>query len=80
MDVVQEQGHAGPVASLTLAAVHRRDHRHAPAEGCCRPHAVEVVRLGPWAVTVCHDCGFEYGFDQARPCESAAEHHRRATA
>jgi hypothetical protein len=78
MDVVQAQ--RDPVASMTLAAVHRRDHRHPLADGCCRPHAVEVVRLGPWAVTVCHDCGFEYGFDQARPCESAAEQHRRATA
>ncbi len=80
MDAVQQPENTSPVASLTLAAVHRRDHQHRAPDSCCRPHNVEVVLLGPWAVTVCHDCGFEFGFAPAKPCESAAERHRRATA
>ena len=62
----------------TLVAVHRRDHGH-PLDAC-RPHAVEVVRLGPSAMAVCHDCRYEFGFDDRHACEQAAVDHRAATA
>ena len=49
------------VAACTAAAAHRRDHQHL-AYGSCHPHAVEVGYLGHRAMTVCHDCGRDWGF------------------
>lgn len=68
-----------PIVRATLTAVHRRDHGHA-GPTCCHPHDVEVVRLGHAAMAVCHDCCFEFGFDDSHACEDAAHLHRRATA
>jgi hypothetical protein len=61
-----------------LVAVHRRDHRHAGR--CCSPHEVEVVHLGPAAVAVCHDCGFESELLPGRESDRAAGGHRAGTA
>lgn len=47
---------------------------------CCHPHQIEVVRLGPAAMAVCHDCRFEFGFDDGHTCEQVAGEHRMATA
>jgi hypothetical protein len=67
-----------PIVTATLAAVHRRDHRH---DGdCCHPHDVEIVHLGRSAMAVCHDCGFSYGFEVEAECRHAAEIHQSATA
>jgi hypothetical protein len=57
-----------------LAAVHRRDHEHASV--LCSPHSVEVIQLGSASIAVCHDCGFESGFQSMRDCELAAAEHR----
>ena len=43
-------------------------------------HEVEVVHLGPVAMTVCHDCSYEFGFDDTHSCERIAQEHRAATA
>jgi hypothetical protein len=67
------------VAANTVAAVHRRDHHHEPAQACCHPHAVEVVHLGQRAVTVCHDCEADSGFLPERAAESLANRHREQT-
>jgi len=67
-----------PIVRATLVAVHRRDHRH--GSDCCHPHQIEVVRLGPAAMAVCHDCRFEFGFDDSHACERVANDHRHATA
>ena len=67
-----------PIVRAMLAAVHRRDHLH--AAGCCHPHSVEVVHLGSASIAVCHDCGFESGFQTVRDCERAAAEHRLANA
>jgi hypothetical protein len=67
-----------PIVRATLVAVHRRDHGH--SDDTCRPHQIEVVRLGPAAMAVCHDCCFEYGFDDNHACEDVALQHRLATA
>jgi hypothetical protein len=67
-----------PLVNATLTAVHRRDHRH-PAEGC-HPHQIEVVPLGRHAMAVCHDCCYEFGFDDSTSCEKAAYQHRSLTA
>lgn len=62
----------------TLVAVHRRDHAH--HEESCHPHQIEVVGLGHAAMAVCHDCRFEFGFEDRHTCEQAAVDHRLATA
>jgi hypothetical protein len=67
-----------PIIRATLVAVHRRDHRH--GEHSCHPHEIEVIGLGQAAMAVCHDCCFEFGFDDSHTCEDAASLHRRATA
>lgn len=67
-----------PIIRATLTAVHRRDHAH--GADCCHPHVVEVVHLGPVAMTVCHDCSYEFGFDDTHSCERVAQEHRVATA
>jgi hypothetical protein len=67
-----------PIVRATLVAVHRRDHAH--DLDACRPHQIEVVRLGPAAMAVCHDCRFEYGFEDEHTCEQVAFDHRAATA
>ncbi len=68
------------VAANTVAAVHRRDHHHEPAQACCHPHAVEVVHLGHRAVTVCHDCEADSGFLPEKAAETLASQHREQTA
>jgi hypothetical protein len=40
---------------------------------------VEVVHLGPRAVTVCHDCRLDSGFLPYREAESLAAGHREQT-
>jgi hypothetical protein len=67
-----------PIIRATLTAVHRRDHGHMSDR--CQPHDVEVVNLGHLAMTVCHDCCYEFGFDEAHACERVADEHRVATA
>lgn len=67
-----------PIIRATLTAVHRRDHAH--GTDCCHPHVVEVVHLGPMAMTVCHDCSYEFGFDDTHSCERVASEHRMSTA
>jgi hypothetical protein len=67
-----------PIVRATLVAVHRRDHGH--GEDACHPHDIEVVRLGPAAMAVCHDCHFEFGFEDTHTCEDIAVSHRRETA
>jgi hypothetical protein len=67
-----------PIVRATLVAVHRRDHAH--ADDCCHPHQVEVVRLGQVAMAVCHDCRFEYGFEDEHTCQKIAQQHEHATA
>jgi hypothetical protein len=67
-----------PIIRATLTAVHRRDHVH--STDCCHPHDVEVVHLGHLAMTVCHDCSYEFGFDDTHSCEQVAHEHRAATA
>ena len=69
---------AEPIVRAMLAAVHRRDHDHQRA--VCHPHSVEVVHLGSASIAVCHDCGFESGFETVRDCERAAADHRLLTA
>ncbi|MFL6180072.1 MAG: hypothetical protein ACJ73L_07195 [Actinomycetes bacterium] len=66
-----------PIIRATLTAVHRRDHAHSADP--CHPHEVEVVRLGQMAMTVCHDCSYEFGFDDTHNCEREADVHRIAT-
>ena len=68
-----------PVALSTAVAVHRRDHTH-PAGQDCHPHAVEVIGLGHSAMVVCHDCGSDTAFMDARRADAVAERHRRMTA
>ena len=60
-----------PIIRATLTAVHRRDHVH--TADCCHPHDVEVVHLGHVAMTVCHDCSYEFGFDDTHTCEREAK-------
>ena len=67
-----------PIIRATLTAVHRRDHEH--GTGACHPHEVEVVHLGHVAMTVCHDCTYEFGFEDTHTCEREADVHRCATA
>jgi hypothetical protein len=67
-----------PIIRATLTAVHRRDHAHGSES--CHPHEVEVVHLGHMAMTVCHDCSYEFGFDDTHSCERVASEHRMATA
>jgi hypothetical protein len=67
-----------PIVRAMLAAVHRRDHAH--SSSCCHPHSVEVVHLGSASIAVCHDCGYESGFQIIRDCERAAADHRIRTA
>ncbi len=68
-----------PVATCTVAAVHRRDHDH-QGEGACHPHLVEVVHLGRQAVAVCHDCRKDSGFLPERDADRIASAHRQETA
>ena len=67
------------VAACTMAAAHRRDHKHSLAADDCHPHAVEVVHLGRRAVTVCHDCRLDSGFLPRREAEALAAGHRDLT-
>lgn len=67
------------VAACTAAAAHRRDHHHGALASECHPHAVEVVRLGHRAVTVCHDCHSDSGFIGQRDAEAVARRHRDDT-
>jgi hypothetical protein len=67
------------VAACTAAAAHRRDHHHGAMAPDCHPHAVEVVRLGHRAVTVCHDCESDSGFLPQRDAEAIARTHRDQT-
>ena len=67
-----------PIVRATLVAVHRRDHTHSTE--ACHPHEIEVVRLGPAAMAVCHDCSYEFGFEDTHVCEQIATEHRVATA
>jgi hypothetical protein len=67
-----------PIVRATLVAVHRRDHSH--GSDCCHPHNIEVVRLGATAMAICHDCNYEFGFDDGHICEQVAVDHRLATA
>ena len=67
-----------PIVRAMLAAVHRRDHAH--GGGTCSPHSVEVVHLGSASIAVCHDCGYESGFESVRDCERAAAEHRMGSA
>lgn len=69
----------GPVAALTVDAVHRRDHHHV-GEEACHPHRVEVVHLGHRAIAVCHDCGQDSGFVPEREADQLATEHRTETA
>jgi hypothetical protein len=68
-----------PVALSTASAVHRRDHVHEDGR-LCHPHVVEVIGLGHSAMAVCHDCGSDTGFMDARRAEQVADRHRRMTA
>jgi hypothetical protein len=68
-----------PIVRATLVAVHRRDHAHHTSDSC-HPHEIEVVRLGPAAMAVCHDCSYEFGFEDTHMCEQVALEHRSATA
>lgn len=68
-----------PVALSTASAVHRRDHLHAAGQ-TCHPHVVEVIGLGHSAMVVCHDCGSDTAFMDARRAELVAARHRRMTA
>ena len=67
------------VAACTMAAAHRRDHKHSRGADDCHPHAVEVVHLGRRAFTVCHDCRLDSGFLPHREAESLAAGHRELT-
>ena len=67
------------VAACTAEAAHGRDHDHALDRHCCHPHVVEVVYLGPRALTVCHDCRTDSGFLPCRDAERLAEQHRDQT-
>lgn len=67
------------VAACTAAAAHRRDHKHGLSADDCHPHVVEVVHLGPRAVTVCHDCQLDSGFLPHREAEALAVGHREVT-
>ena len=33
------------IATCTMSAAHRRDHRHGIGAGSCHPHAIEVIHL-----------------------------------
>jgi len=67
------------VAACTMAAAHRRDHNHDHSVDDCHPHVVEVVHLGGWALTVCHDCRLDSGFVPHREAEALAAGHRELT-
>ena len=60
------------VAACTMAAAHRRDHKHNLGADDCHPHVVEIVHLGRRAVTVCHDCRLDSGFLPGREAEALA--------
>ena len=75
----QETETRAAVASVTLAAAHRRDHQH-PGGEACAPHRVQVVHLGGSAAMVCHDCCTDSGFVTAREAELLATRHTRDTA
>ena len=79
MDQVPGRAHVADVAACTITAAHRRDHDHALSVQCCHPHAVEVVYLGPRALTVCHDCRADSGFLPYREAKRLAEGHRDQT-
>lgn len=67
------------VAASTVAAAHRRDHRHDRTAEECHPHCVEVVHLGHRAVAVCHCCQADSGFLPAREAEGLARRHSEQT-
>lgn len=78
---MQDQPHeqsAGMVAACTVAAAHRRDHRHDIGQEC-HPHSVEVIHLGHRAVAVCHDCHADSGFLPDREAEALARRHLEST-
>lgn len=67
------------VAAATVAAAHRRDHRHDLGGQPCRPHDVEVIQLGQRAVAVCHDCAVDTGYLSGRAADVVAASHRQQT-
>jgi hypothetical protein len=67
------------IATCTMSAAHRRDHRHAISADSCHPHAIEVIHLGTRAVAVCHDCGADSGFVPARDAVRLAAEHQQET-
>jgi hypothetical protein len=67
------------VAASTVAAAHRRDHRHDRPVEECHPHRVEVVHLGHRAVAVCHCCQADSGFMPVREAEHLARGHAEQT-
>jgi hypothetical protein len=67
------------VAACTATAAHGRDHDHPSGTQCCHPHTVQVVYLGPRALTVCHDCRTDSGFLPYREAERLATGHRDQT-
>lgn len=74
MSPAQVRAHAA-VATCTLDAAHRRDHRHG-ADAPCVPHCVEVVHLGKGAAAmVCHDCCSDTGFIDPRQAEQHSRDH-----
>ena len=79
VDQVPGRAEMAEVAACTATAAHRRDHDH-PSDGqFCHPHAVQVVYLGPRALTVCHDCRTDSGFLPYREAERLAMGHRDQT-
>ncbi len=74
----QESETRATVATVTLAAVHRRDHGHA-AGASCMPHCTEVIHLGRSAAMVCHDCATDSGFVDVREAEELARRHTETT-
>jgi hypothetical protein len=67
------------VADATIAAVHRRDHRHV-GEAACHPHCVEEVYLGARLSAVCHDCGWTSAWSEPARAHAAVAEHLRLTA
>jgi hypothetical protein len=78
VDHVPGRTEMAEVAACTATAAHGRDHDH-PSGACCHPHAVQVIYLGPRALTVCHDCRTDSGFLPCREAERVATAHRDQT-
>jgi hypothetical protein len=74
-----DRGDLAAIAASTATAVHSRDHSHPADVHRCHPHVVEVVYLGHWALTVCHDCPADSGFVPSQEAEHLAEEHKVQT-